>query len=182
MFQLYALTQSHTSQQAKQNVKTLEETMQLQLCATGQEYRRALLFLTPHTFHLMRTLSILSLVLLTLAFTGCSHHKCQDPTPKCYAGVVVGDACLDGVLIEVEGPNLIGKPAGTWGTNVIAAVNFEDFTGLSQVGKRVYFTFRNDPARQRPVRNCTANTVPLPVPHLLLSNLSATACTAGRSN
>jgi hypothetical protein len=62
------------------------------------------------------------------------------------------------------------------GNNIIAAVNFEDFTGLNQVGQRVYFTYRYDPARQSPSRVCTANTTPLPVPRFVLSNLSASAC------
>ena len=127
---------------------------------------------------------LLSVSLLTLTLAGCNHRKCQDPEPQpqCYAGVVVGDACMDGVLINVESTEAIGQPAGSLGSNVIAAVNFEDFTGLNQVGQRVYFTYRNDPKRKSPYRVCTANTVPLPVPHLVLSNLSATACTKTGSN
>jgi hypothetical protein len=91
----------------------------------------------------------------------------------------VGEACLDGILIEVDAAYPIGKPAGSYGTNVIAAVNVADFSSLNQVGQRVYFQYRNDPAQQSPNRACTTNTMPLPVPHLVLNNLAAVACAPG---
>lgn len=122
-----------------------------------------------------------------LSLTVLSCRECTEPEPKpticwggepqCLSGVVVGDACLDGVLIDVDAAFPIGKPAGGHG-NVIAAVNFADLATLSQVGQRVYFTYRNDPNQQLAVRACPANTVPLPVPHLLLGSLSATGCAA----
>jgi hypothetical protein len=121
------------------------------------------------------------LALLSLTVFSCS-TKCGDPEPAlppCFSGVVVGDACLDGILIEVDAAHPIGKPAGSYGTNVIAAVNVADFASLNQVGQRVYFQYRNDPAQQSPNRVCTANTVPLPVPHLLLNNLASSACAHG---
>ncbi|WP_035562543.1 hypothetical protein [Hymenobacter sp. IS2118] len=97
--------------------------------------------------------------------------------PACYSGTVVGDACLDGVLIDVDAAFPIGKPTGSH-RNVIAAVNFADFAGLNEVGTRVYFTYANDPSQQFPQRACTANTVPLQLPHLVLSNISNTGCKA----
>jgi hypothetical protein len=125
----------------------------------------------------MRLLPTLSLAVLSLAVLSCD--KCNDieplPGPQCFSGVVVGDACLDGVLIDVDAAHPIGKPALGY-SNVIAAVNFADLASLNQVGKRVYFTYRNDPNRQWPDRVCTANTVPLQVPRYVLGNLSATGC------
>jgi hypothetical protein len=90
--------------------------------------------------------------------------------------VVVGDACLDGILIDVDAATPIGRPAGTLGNNVIAAVNVADLSSYSQVGQRIYFIYRNDPKQQSPNRVCTANTVPLGVPHFVLGNLSTTSC------
>ena len=121
----------------------------------------------------------LTVLLLSLALFGCNRQKCKDPQPQCFYGVVVGSTCLDGILIDVQTTDPIGQPVGSLGNHVIAAVNFEDFTGLNQVGQRVYFTYRNDPARTGTNRFCTANTVLLPVPHLVLNNLSATACITG---
>ncbi|SFQ38726.1 hypothetical protein [Hymenobacter arizonensis] len=138
----------------------------------------------------MRFFSTLSLVLLSLSVLSCSENTEPEPKPepiicfpfepKCYSGVVVGDACPDGVLIDVDDAFPIGKPAGEH-KNVIAAVNFADLASLNQVGKRVYFTYRNDPNQQRAVRACIAITLPLPVPHFVLSNISATNC-AGTSS
>jgi hypothetical protein len=128
--------------------------------------------------------------MLSLTVLSCSENT--EPEPKqepticfppyafeCFSGVVVGDACLDGVLIDVDAIYPIGKPAAGH-NNVIAAVNFADLTSFNQVGKRVYFTYRNDPKQQRADRVCTANTMPLPVPRFVLGNLSATGC-AGTS-
>ncbi|GAB3316560.1 hypothetical protein ACFQT0_01455 [Hymenobacter humi] len=126
----------------------------------------------------MRLLATLGLALLSLTVASCGTTTCIDepqPQPPCLSGVVVGDACLDGVLIDVDAAFPIGKPTGRH-DNVIAAVNFADLASLNQVGQRVYFTSRNDPARQSAARFCTANTFPLPVPRLVLSNISATAC------
>ncbi|MBF9236340.1 hypothetical protein I2I05_02925 [Hymenobacter sp. BT683] len=125
----------------------------------------------------MRLLSTLSLALFSLTVVSCNHEKCREPQPQaqCVSGTVVGDACLDGVLIDVDATFPIGKPVGNH-PNVIAAVNFADLASFNQVGQRVYFTYRNDPNQQSANRVCTANTVPLLVPHLLLSNLSATSC------
>jgi len=127
----------------------------------------------------MRNLLTLGAAALLLSATGC-HRKCHDPQPQpqpqCYAGTVVGDACLDGVLIEVDSASAIGRPVGTMGRNVIAAVNFAALGNLNQVGQRVYFSYRNDPSQQFPMRACTANTIRLNVPHLVLGNISTTPC------
>ncbi|MBD2768509.1 hypothetical protein IC235_11480 [Hymenobacter sp. BT664] len=129
----------------------------------------------------MRTPLLLSFALFSLTFFSCQRHKCEDPQPqpKCYSGVVVGDLCMDGVIINVDAAYPIGLPADTLGNNLIAAVNTDDLASFNQVGKRIYFTYRNDPSQQWPLRVCLANTIPLPVPHLVLSNLSETGC---RSN
>jgi hypothetical protein len=139
----------------------------------------------------MRLLPTLSFALLSLTVLSCSDKTEPEPKPepiicfpfepRCYSGVVVGDACLDGVLIDVDAAFPIGKPVGEH-RNVIAAVNFADLASLNQVGKRVYFTYRNEPNRQRPDRVCTANTMPLQVPHFVLSNISATNCVGTNPN
>jgi hypothetical protein len=126
----------------------------------------------------MRTPLLLSFALFSLTFLSCKRHKCEDPQPqsKCYSGVVVGDICQHGVVINVDAAYPIGQPAGTLGNNVIAAVNVDDLASFNQIGKRVYFTYRNDPSQQWPTRICPAVYIPLPVPHLVLSNLSETSC------
>jgi hypothetical protein len=134
----------------------------------------------------MRLLPTLALSLLALTVLSCSESTEPEPKPtdcfgsmpQCYFGVIVGDACLDGVLIDVDAAFPIGKPAAGR-SNVIAAVNVADFSSLNQVGQRVYFQYRNDPAQQSPNRACTTNTMPLPVPHLVLNNLAAVACAPG---
>ncbi|GAA4367282.1 hypothetical protein GCM10023185_39030 [Hymenobacter saemangeumensis] len=126
----------------------------------------------------MRNLLTLGTAALLLSASSC-HRKCNDPKPQqpeCYSGVVVGDACMDGILIEVDARHAIGRPASGYGNNVIAAVNFADLGNLNRVGQRVWFSYRNDPNQQYPNRACPTNTVPLPVPHLLLGNIASTAC------
>ncbi len=129
----------------------------------------------------MRLLPTLSLALFSLTVLSCAHEKCREPQPQaqCISGTVVGDACLDGVLIDVDANAAlpIGKRLRSH-RNVIAAVNFADFAGLNQVGTWVYFTYVNDPNRQFPQRACTANTMPLQLPHLVLGNISTTGCKA----
>ena len=126
----------------------------------------------------MRTLLLLSFALFSLTFSSCKRHKCEDPQPqpKCYSGVVVGDICQHGVIINVDAAYPIGQPAGALGNNVIAAVNVADLASFNRVGNRVYFTYRNDPSQQVPSRICTTEYVPLPVPHRVLSNLSERSC------
>ncbi|MBF9221948.1 hypothetical protein [Hymenobacter ruricola] len=134
----------------------------------------------------MRPLVTLALALGSLATLGCHHRKCEDPAPqpttcfpapRCYSGVIVGDACPDGVLIDVDAATPIGQAAGSLGANVVAAVNVPDFGSLNRVGQRVFFFYRNDPNQQYPLRPCPAIGTRLQVPHLVLSNLSATSCT-----
>lgn len=129
----------------------------------------------------MRSPLLLSFALFSLTFFGCKRTKCEDPQPqpKCYVGTVVGDICQHGVIINVDAAYPIGQPAGVLGSNVIAAVNVGDLASFNRVGNRVYFTYRNDPKQQAPSRVCTAEYVPLPVPHLVLSNLSETGCDVG---
>ncbi|ALW84085.1 hypothetical protein AUC43_02600 [Hymenobacter sedentarius] len=126
----------------------------------------------------MRILPALGFALLSLTVFSCKH---SDSAVPCYSGVVVGDACMDGILIDVDAASAIGKPTGNY-TNVIAAVNFADLSSLSKVGQRVYFTYRNDPSQQTVSRFCTANSAPLPVPHFVLSNLSVTSCKDGATH
>lgn len=121
-----------------------------------------------------RALPTLALALVSLTVVSCG-IRCP-PGPKCYSGVVVGDACLNGLLIEVDAATPVDKSAGSFGTNVVAAVNFEAFAGPNQPGQRVYFMYRTEPTRQAPSRVCTAITVPLAVPHVVASNLPATSC------
>jgi hypothetical protein len=127
----------------------------------------------------MRTLPTLALALASLTVFSCRRCNDPEPQPQCFSGVIVGDACMDGVLIEVDAATPIGRPAGSFGNNVIAAVNFADLASVNQVGQRISFVYRNDPGQQHPNRACTANTVPLPVPHLLLGNISTTGCGTG---
>jgi len=118
-------------------------------------------------------------VLAISALAGCADKSSTvTPQPACYSGVVLEDRCMDGVLIQVDPQSPIGRPAqltDTAGTNVIA--NVETMGTLGKRGQRVYFTYTNDPSRQAPLRPCPAYGVPLPVPHLVLNNVSATPCT-----
>ena len=106
--------------------------------------------------------------------------------PACYSGVVLRDRCFDGLLIQVDSPYAIGQPLPSpWAdslgaNNVIAAVN--SLGTLAVRGQRVYFTYANDPDRQTPARACPTFelAVPLPIPHLVLSNVSASPCSASQ--
>lgn len=110
---------------------------------------------------------------------GCKHAAAP---PQCYAGVVLGQTCMDGVLIQVNEQTPIGRPVqlaqaasdSIVGTNVVAAVN--NLNGLNRVGQVVYFTYAASPGNRGPVRTCTQNTAPLAIPHLVLGNTSATPC------
>jgi hypothetical protein len=89
---------------------------------------------------------------------------------------------MDGVLIEVNSVTPIGKAVtvvvsattSISGANVVAAVN--DLGSYAQTGQTVFFTYQDSPNNQGPVRNCPQNTAPLPIPHLVLNNLSVTGC------
>jgi hypothetical protein len=134
---------------------------------------------------MLRKISFLGLVLpAIIAFAGCNkaHKEDAAPAPACYSGVVLRDRCLDGLLIQVDQPYNIGKTlpnpwADSLGTdNVIVSVN--SLGNLGVRGQRIYFTYTNDPARQTAGRACTTfeAAVPLPVPHFVLSNVSANPC------
>ncbi|PJJ47708.1 hypothetical protein [Hymenobacter chitinivorans] len=122
-----------------------------------------------------------ALPLLTLS--GCDLRKCADPepAPACYSGKVVGAACMDGLLIEVDGQYAIGKNYGQF-TNVVAAVNLlEQATPelkidgqVVQPGQTIYFTYTTSPGAREAF--CPQNTVPLPIPHLVLSNVGTAGC------
>ncbi|TGE25947.1 hypothetical protein E5K00_12370 [Hymenobacter aquaticus] len=123
-------------------------------------------------------------LLAFLTLPGCTPNGCPDdeaPAPACYSGKVVGAACMDGVLIEVDPQYAIGKAYNQY-TNLVAAVNMQPSSSpdltidgqVVQVGQTVYFTYTVSPKAREAV--CPQNTVPLPVPHLVLSNLGATAC------
>jgi hypothetical protein len=127
----------------------------------------------------MRRLLLLASGLWLGSLTAC---KDNEPEISCYSGVVIGATCMDGVLIEVNSATPIGKPVNfpvtsttsIVGTNVIAAVN--DLGSQAQTGQTIFFTYQNSPNNAGPVRACTQNTAPLPIPHLTLSNISATGC------
>lgn len=93
---------------------------------------------------------------------------------------------MDGVLIEITSGQPIGKPVVLYqtyrdsivGNNVVAAVN--DLGSLAQKGQPIFFTYQDSPNNQGPTRFCPQNTAPLPIPHLLLANLSTAACTSSK--
>ena len=119
-------------------------------------------------------------VLASGAFLNC-HGKNDAPEPLCYAGTVLYDSCVYGLLVQVDAPYAIGQtlpaaaaPGGTDLPNVIAVVNTLP-DSLGRPGQRLYFTYQNEPERQAP-QQCFVYRPPLPVPHLVLRNVSATAC------
>ena len=125
----------------------------------------------------LRRISSLSLALgATFLLSDCK--KATSPRPACFSGVVLRDRCWDGVLIQVDSAFPIGQPiaiADSLGnTNVIAAVNSLNALGVR--GQRISFTYTNDPGWQAPLRFCTADQTSLPIPHFILSNVSATLC------
>ena len=127
----------------------------------------------------MRRLLLLAAGLWLGSLTAC---KDDEPQISCYSGVVLGTTCMDGVLIEVNSATPIGKPVNfpvtattsNVGTNVVAAVN--DLGSQAKTGQTIFFTYQNSPNNAGPVRPCPQNTIPLPIPHLVLSNVSATGC------
>lgn len=127
----------------------------------------------------MRHYALLSIGLLGLALASCRHDADLGP---CYAGTVLGETCLDGVLIQVDEAYPIGKPAvyritsrdSLSGTNVVAAVNNLKRFGVR--GQRIYFTYAGSTDQPGPQQICTANTVRLNIPHLVVTNVSSTAC------
>ncbi len=127
----------------------------------------------------MRRLLLLAAGLWLGSLTACKDKVTQ---PSCYSGVVIGETCMDGVLIEVNSATPIGQPVNfavtsttsIVGTNVIAAVN--DLGSQTKTGQTVFFTYQNSPNNAGPARLCPQNTIPLAIPHLLLSNVSATGC------
>jgi hypothetical protein len=127
----------------------------------------------------MRAFLVLVLAAGTLA--GC-HKKCQDPQPGCVSGIIVANTCVDGPLINVDARYHIGAPgvlAGgqQLGRNVIAVVNRDVLGRIDSIGQRVYFTYTSDPDRQWNGMCCFAfDGTQQPVPHLVLSNVSATGC------
>ena len=124
---------------------------------------------------MLRNILFLSLATsVTFLLSGC--NKTTNPRPACYSGTVLRDRCWDGILVQVDSAFPIGRAISIGdslgNTNVIAAVN--SLGGLGVRGQRISFTFTNDPAQQAPLRACTHDQIPLPIPHLVLSNVSAT--------
>ncbi|TGE21079.1 hypothetical protein [Hymenobacter metallicola] len=129
--------------------------------------------------HLFPAFVLLSL----MALPGCTVEGCTDeePAPACYSGKVVGAACMDGLLIEVDSQYAIGKPYADH-SNLVAAVNLAQQSTpeykidgqVVQPGQTIYFTYT--PSKGAREAMCPQNTVPLPVPHLTLSNVSTTGC------
>ena len=114
-----------------------------------------------------------------LLLSGCEKtDRALTPWPACYSGVVLRDRCWDGVLIQVDRRFSIGQPStlpdSLGNSNVIAAVN--SLGTLAVRGQRISFTCNNYPTRQAPLRFCTTDQAALPIPHLVLSNVSATPC------
>jgi hypothetical protein len=148
--------------------------------AQRQAVKPVKLLFSPSFFAcLMRTLFLLALAAGTLA--SC-HKKCQDPQPGCVGGTIVAFTCMDGPLINVDARYRIGAPGVLFngrrvGNNVIAVVNADALVRPDSVGQRVYFTYVNDPSRQSAGMMClAADGTQQPVPHLVLSNVSATGC------
>ncbi|TVT40207.1 hypothetical protein FNT36_12000 [Hymenobacter setariae] len=124
---------------------------------------------------------LLATGLLLFTLPGCHSNEA---TPACYSGVVLGEYCWDGVLIQVDRQYPIGKsivagatdPDSLGSTNVIAALN--SLGSLAKRGQRIYFTYEEYTNQPIVNRFCTADRAPLGVPHLVLTNTSATPCNA----
>jgi hypothetical protein len=135
--------------------------------------------MTKHIYYFVMRVTSLLLGGLSLLLTACTSNA---PVSPCYSGVVLGETCMDGVLIQVDETYSIGRPAvfrftGTdsiSGTNVVAAVN--DLGSLNKRGQRLYFTYGGDTQQPGPARPCTMNYARLPIPHLVLTSSSATSC------
>ncbi|MBD2724602.1 hypothetical protein [Hymenobacter armeniacus] len=104
------------------------------------------------------------------------------------SGRVVGFTCMDGMLIDVDPAYGLGAPAlqrrvngdTLLGRHVIAVVNTMDYPRLITVGPALHFNAVNDPNRQDSgVRCFAADGVKGPVPRVVLSNVSTTACQDG---
>jgi hypothetical protein len=127
---------------------------------------------------IMRVTSLL-LGGLSLLLTTCTSKA---PVSPCYSGVVLGETCMDGVLIQVDETYPIGQPAvfrftstdSISGNNVVAAVN--DLGSLNKRGQRLYFTYSGDTQQAGPARACVMLNARLPIPHLALTSSSATSC------
>lgn len=121
---------------------------------------------------------------LLLVATGLlgSLTACKKDEPACYSGIVLGTTCMDGVLIQITSAQPVGKPVRAYqtyrdsivGTNVVAVAN--DLGNVAQKGQTIFFTYQASSNNQGPQRACPQNTVPLPVPHLILANVSVSAC------
>lgn len=119
------------------------------------------------------------------ALPGCKHDV--DTAPRCYSGVVLGNSCPDGTLIQVDSQYSIGRAVEPYleslsgvpasdsigSTNLIAAVN--PAAVPYKQGQRIYFTYQNDPQQQRTPYSCYVFG-PLSIPHFVLSNVSAAPC------
>jgi hypothetical protein len=127
----------------------------------------------------MRPYSLLILGLLSFSLTDCKHDADLSP---CYGGTVLGETCLDGVLVQVDERYPIGKPVvyrttsgdSLAGSNVVAIVN--SLGALNVKGQHVYFYYAGGTDQPGPSRICTANTVRLAIPHVATTNVSTSAC------
>lgn len=135
----------------------------------------------------MRYVASVVVFLTTLALPSCKESCSEDePAPACYSGKVVGAACMDGLLVEVDSQYSIGKAYGPH-TNLIAVVNLAqqstpDYTLDGQTvkpGQTIYFTYTTAPGAREAF--CPQNTVPMPIPHLVLSNVNQTACAPAKA-
>ena len=111
-------------------------------------------------------------VLLLLA--GCETPGCgPTPEPTCLEGTVVSRTCVDGVLIQVDGPTQIGSAWQTY-SNVIAT--HTQLPGLDTRGQKVYFTYRPEaPADRQPSVCQMAPTIGSAFRYVL-TDVSGTGC------
>jgi|GEM_PF-1298777 len=127
-----------------------------------------------------------SLLLGCCTLLACQHEHDCDPAPSCYSGTVVGNTCMDGMLIDMD-PSFgigaqgllprAGRPDSLLGQHVVAVVNTDELGPLPTVGQRLYFTYVNDPDRQWNMRCCfDGDGVRGQVPRLVLSNVSTSPC------
>lgn len=131
---------------------------------------------------MLRTFILLGLAAATAgAFAGC---KKDAPPLPCYTGRVVASTCMDGLLLDVDPASPIGAPAvlarngrdTLVGRNVVAFANNLRIGRLGTVGQTLHFTYIIDPAQHSEITCMAADGSKTPIPHVVASNISTTAC------
>ena len=91
---------------------------------------------------------------------------------------------MDGLLLEVDARYPIGAAHGSF-RNLVAAVNMASTDSLNVAGRVVHagqvIYFDYQPSTTARQAFCPHNTAPLPIPHVVLSNVSATGCAASKA-